>query len=217
MDWRIAKSLLLLRDEVNDKWPGRRKDSDGAIGDAAHASRSSDHNPWVKDPPGPNVVTAMDFTHDPNSGADSYELAQWLLDTRDTRIKYIISRRRIASGTQGPQPWTWRPYSGTNPHNYHCHISVREVKSLYDSKKLWGLAKADIDSDTIHQPEEVKATQRRGMKGPLVREVQVAMGVTADGDFGPITERAVIEFQKEVGLFADGIVGPQTWRAIERI
>jgi peptidoglycan hydrolase-like protein with peptidoglycan-binding domain len=216
MNWRIAKALLMLRDEINDKWPGRRKDSDGAIGDANHASRSSDHNPWVTDPPGPNVVTAMDFTHDPNSGCDSYALAQWLLDSRDPRIKYVISNRKIASGSNGPKAWEWRAYSGTNPHNHHCHISVRELKPLYDSVKPWGIMKGEIDSDTIHQPDEPNPTQRLGMRGPLVQQVQVAVGVEADGYFGPITKLAVIEFQKEHGLFGDGIVGPQTWRVLER-
>ena len=34
--WRAAKSLLKLRDQVNARFPGRKKDSDGTIGDAAH-------------------------------------------------------------------------------------------------------------------------------------------------------------------------------------
>lgn len=38
------------------------------------------------------------------------------------------------------------------------------------------------------------------------------MGV--DGDFGPITEDLVRQFQKEKGLTVDGLVGPKTWKAI---
>jgi len=219
MDWRVAKSLLVLRDVVNGMWPKRRKDSDGTIGDANHASRSSDHNPWVADPPGPNVVTAMDITNDPSVGCVSDQLAKAILASRDTRIKYIISNRRIASGTQGPQPWVWRPYSGSNPHIHHCHISVREIKSLYDSPKWWTINMgAPVPPPIGVPPTEVpKPTQRKGMKGPLVREVQVAVGsVVPDGDFGPKTEQAVMEYQKEHGLFADGIVGPQTWRVIDK-
>src|SRR3954469_14339906 len=103
MEWRLADALVTLRAQVNVRWPNRSKKSDGTIGDEAHASRSSDHNPWVKDG-AMGVVTAEDITHDPASGCDSYVLAQQLLDSRDDRIKYIISNHRIASGNAGPSP-----------------------------------------------------------------------------------------------------------------
>lgn len=32
-----------------------------------------------------------------------------------------------------------------------------------------------------------------------------------DGEFGPITEKAVKEFQKNMGMVVDGIIGPKTW------
>jgi hypothetical protein len=43
-----------------------------------------------------------------------------------------------------------------------------------------------------------------------VIEVQKALGLEVDGDFGSDTKRAVIKFQKENGLVADGIVGKKT-------
>jgi hypothetical protein len=39
----------------------------------------------------------------------------------------------------------------------------------------------------------------------------------ADGDFGPVTERAVMDFQRSKGLEEDGIVGPKTQAAIDKI
>ena len=36
-----------------------------------------------------------------------------------------------------------------------------------------------------------------------------------DGDYGPKTESAVIEFQQAEGLYADGIVGPSTMAALQ--
>ena len=48
-------------------------------------------------------------------------------------------------------------------------------------------------------------------RGPSVGRLQRALGLSADGVFGPQTERAVKRFQARHGLDADGIVGPATW------
>ena len=71
MAWRLAKSIKTLLDQVNAENPHRRKDSDGGIGDAAHASRSSDHNPYIV-VKGQGVVRAFDFTHAPETGFDEH-------------------------------------------------------------------------------------------------------------------------------------------------
>ena len=55
---------------------------------------------------------------------------------------------------------------------------------------------------------------KRGMKGAPVRRLQQALGIEADGDFGPGTERAVKEYQEKNGLAVDGIAGPDTFTAM---
>jgi peptidoglycan hydrolase-like protein with peptidoglycan-binding domain len=50
--------------------------------------------------------------------------------------------------------------------------------------------------------------------GVDVAAVQEALGITADGVFGPQTRRAVKRFQRANGLTVDGIVGPQTLAAL---
>ncbi|MCT7661390.1 peptidoglycan-binding protein [Mycobacterium deserti] len=61
-------------------------------------------------------------------------------------------------------------------------------------------------------------TVRRGDVGEAVKGVQVRMNlrqadpIDVDGDFGPITEQAVREFQISEGVEVDGVVGPITWR-----
>src|SRR3954452_19264713 len=38
--------------------------------------------------------------------------------------------------------------------------------------------------------------------------------VAVDGIFGPLTDKAVRDFQKQKNLSVDGIVGPKTWTAL---
>jgi len=136
--WRVAESLRHLKRQVDAMAPHRSRASDGAIGDAAHATRNSDHNPWVLDGT-MGVVTAMDITNDPANGCDAKALAEAIRASRDARVKYIIWDRRIMSSgvVSGVPAWQWRPYSGRNPHNKHVHISVKPDKASYDSTANW--------------------------------------------------------------------------------
>lgn len=136
MAWRLSKSLEKLRDQVNAAVPRRSKASDGTKGDDAHAARKSDHNPDAS-----GVVRALDITHDPANGVDSEKLAEALRQSRDPRISYVISNRKIAA-SYGAQAWEWRPYSGANAHNHHCHISVVANDGLADSVTPWAIEAA---------------------------------------------------------------------------
>ena len=55
---------------------------------------------------------------------------------------------------------------------------------------------------------------KRGDRGAAVRSIQRELGITADGVFGPMTERAVKRFQRRHDLVPDGIVGPLTRGAL---
>ena len=55
---------------------------------------------------------------------------------------------------------------------------------------------------------------KRGDRGSAVRSIQRQLGITADGVFGPLTERAVKRFQRRHDLVPDGIVGPLTRGAL---
>jgi putative chitinase len=50
-----------------------------------------------------------------------------------------------------------------------------------------------------------------GSKGDEVKKLQTKLGTSADGAFGPGTEKLVKEWQTANGLTADGIVGDATW------
>lgn len=207
-DWRVANSLDKLLSQINAKWPTRDKSSDGSIGDSAHASRSSDHNPWVDD----GVVTARDYTHDPAHGFDSYAFADHLRETKDSRIKYVISNSRIFSSETSP--WVWRKYSGSNPHDHHVHVSVMPEKKLYDSVAEWDIGEGVTPSEHPIKPTG-RPTTKKGDTGYNVEYLQRMLGIPDKGVFDEATEHAVIEFQKRFGLVPDGRVGPYTWRQLE--
>jgi hypothetical protein len=126
--------------------PHRSKISDGTIGNAEHASRFSDHNPWVRDG-NMGIVTAMDITHDPQHGMDAYHLAEVLRLGHDRRIKYIISNWKIANfkSTSAAPAWAWRGYHGINGHQHHTHISVRPDKFYYDDISAWNIGQVKVD------------------------------------------------------------------------
>ena len=130
--WRAAKSLEQLRAQIDKRAPKRSKTFDGTVGDDAHASRDSDHNPSAD-----GVVLAMDVTHDPAHGMDMATVAETLRVSQDPRIAFVIHNKRIFSSTV--QPWKWRKYSGADPHLHHGHVSVVHDPSLYDSVKPWAI------------------------------------------------------------------------------
>lgn len=144
MAWRVADCLQVLRGELNKAYPARDTTSDGTIGDAAHASRDSDHNPFIIDENGIGVVRAYDIDEDldgntSDTGRDAGHLADHLhalVVAGDLRIRYIIYDGKIASSKQG---WAWRPYTGPNAHKKHVHLSVSTEQVHYDSIEPWGI------------------------------------------------------------------------------
>lgn len=218
--WRVARALERLRDQVDQRFPDRNKRSDGTIGDQAHRSRTSDHNAWVKAPDGMGVVSALDLTHSPGNGPDTHAMAEWLRLQADPRIKYVISNRRIFSSSTSA--WTWRKYSGSNPHIAHMHISVRSERAYYDDASDWNLfgdsgvaaGPVPVDADS---PER-RPVLRLGSRGEDVRHVQRILQLDLiDGIFGPETDRVVRLFQKHEKLVVDGIIGIQTWTKLDTI
>ena len=84
---------------------------------------------------------------------------------------------------------------------------------LADRKKHYAHA-LEVLGGTWEPPKIVHSTVRKGSKGETVKAVQAALGVTADGDFGPGTEAAVMQWQRRNGLVPDGIVGKATLAAM---
>lgn len=69
---------------------------------------------------------------------------------------------------------------------------------------------ADISQPVITPPAMVYRWKNPMMQGPVVKAIQTALRVRADGYFGPKTFNAVRAFQESENLVADGEVGPIT-------
>lgn len=176
MTWRLAGSLEKLREQVDEEWPKRSKISDGTIGDAAHASRTSDHNPWC----GPGVVTAIDITDDSfDTGPDMAEVTEALRESRDRRIKYVIFNGRMFSSypTSTYDAWEWRPYDGINKHAAHGHISVN-CDVWKDDRGEWSIKRKEWDE--VVTKAELKEVVREVVAAELDKtRRELAVGKTA--------------------------------------
>lgn len=135
--WRVAASLEILRAEINNLAPTRSTKSDGAIGDKAHRASASDHNPNDE-----SVVCARDFTHDPGARADMHRISRRIVAVLPPALKYVIWNKQIWSRARASEGW--RPYSGSNPHTKHMHVSVGrgpdgDSTGPYDDTSPWGV------------------------------------------------------------------------------
>jgi len=70
---------------------------------------------------------------------------------------------------------------------------------------------ADNDDDDIEDIIDDIGVLRKGSRGEGVKIMQEALGIGADGVFGPGTERALKEWQAANGLTPDGVAGPATF------
>ncbi|MEX0751680.1 MAG: tetratricopeptide repeat protein [Xanthobacteraceae bacterium] len=66
------------------------------------------------------------------------------------------------------------------------------------------------DRITAIEPVLEPALLRPGSRGDDVKRLQDALGIGADGVFGPRTEKAVRDLQRKNDLRVDGVAGPQT-------
>lgn len=129
----------------------------------------------------------------------------------DLGLQAIIWNRRIYSA-RSPKG---RSYNGVNPHVDHLHIEMvrASAKSLTPAR-----ISAILGTSAAVRPPANLRTLRLSqprMRGEDVRFAQMKMGgLTADGIFGPKTDKRTREFQKENRLKVDGIIGRNTWTAI---
>jgi hypothetical protein len=155
MPWRLAHSLVELRDEINDLAPGRSRLSDGTLGDPAHAARASRHNPNAA-----GVVCALDLTHDPANGCDIHAIARRIVRVPHPNLEYVISDDEVAKRKTG---FRWEPYRPGDPlrnkHTKHAHFAVgvgpdSDPRPPYDDMTPW---LPGLGSDAPQEDDEMLA------------------------------------------------------------
>jgi peptidoglycan hydrolase-like protein with peptidoglycan-binding domain len=75
-------------------------------------------------------------------------------------------------------------------------------------------AEAAAEASSIAAEKEAQEKHAAEAGANSVKQLQAALHVTPDGDFGPETEAAVRRLQARHGLTVDGVVGPATWSVI---
>jgi hypothetical protein len=108
---RATPAAIAVLRQATALRPKRKKASDGLLPSAAHlkASPTSDHNTGL----------AVDLTHDPENDINCHEVYAHL--KLDKRVKYLIFKGKIWSAEKGD-----REYTGSNKHNKHIHISIKD-------------------------------------------------------------------------------------------
>jgi hypothetical protein len=181
----LVPCLAVLRAEFNALNPKRYKGSDGWIGDTAHQSHTSDHNPQ---PDGRVLALDVDSTGPwPGIGVTDFNAFNMMVESvrGDARLEYVIWNRRIASRDRG---WTWRTYTGTSdPHTGHAHFSARHDHTGNTSTKEWGIEAMAIADDVAKISSQVEYNRK------VLGNIQLALNAIAGKvDADPVDEQQIV-------------------------
>ena len=154
-------------------------------------------------------------------------LAHALAKSRDHRIKYIITNRRILDSRPEFHPWVWLPYFGKDPHTGHLHLSVVTSQSRYDDTRPWTALEDWFDMANKHDLEAViremlpditkavkKGVAEQLNARPTRDEIQtlVSQAVAADLKtvIGPPPHTTLTEIAQQLTVVHDLLTAPPT-------
>jgi len=114
---------------------------------------------------------------------------------------------------------------GGNESN-RCQRAVRSKHHLRGYIRLPFASATAPKPPTAAKPKPISIVHpvlHLGSKGAAVKELQnkvnVVMGsnLKADGSFGSLTKKVVLNLQKRFHLVQDGVVGPKTWAVVDYV
>jgi hypothetical protein len=154
---KLAPSLSRFRYEIDRRWPRRDRRSDGWLGDAAHSSRRSDHNPNSR-----GIVNAIDVDKD---GVNTTTIINAAIKHPSTN--YVIYNRIVWSAAYG---FRARRYTGSNPHTSHIHVSIKQSRTAENSTRSW------LPAPVVYDPSSIDVSEvRYGKKSTDVGKFQQAL------------------------------------------
>lgn len=157
----VAASLNELERQYTARFPNRPKASDGALGNADHAARASDHNPcWTCTGASEGVIRAVDLTTTGFTTADAGKTSLTEKQQRDTiaaliraemsnkvdRIHYIIHRfpgdaHTFIWSRTSTSVAAWQPkhydLEAAMPHDHHFHVSLMHTAAADADTSAW--------------------------------------------------------------------------------
>lgn len=174
--WVASTPIIAIANQLSVAFPSGHG-ADGTVASKAHdkASPNSDHRP--KPLIGPGTVRAIDVGI--NSPAER-AIPETLRQKRDPRVRYAILDGRIFDD----DTWTWRPYTGINPHTTHFHLSVNASADI--DGKAWdlGLEQQGGDEDMALTADDLNkiadAVWFRLVTHPVTGEKRGAQALLAD-------------------------------------
>lgn len=190
-DWYLNRALTNFREAVNEAYSARDKGSDGTIGDAAHQSSSSDHNP---DSDG--SVDAWDMDVEVNGKGKAYaadvEDLKTVFEAHESS-GYWIHNDQIARRVDS---WRRRPYRefnddpGRNKHIHHVHWNTRA--SHEGSNRPWIIQEDDMLTPQQDQKlSDTHFTTTSAINNPTGAEGSVPLHVWAEWVTGTLKALAV--------------------------
>ena len=151
------------------------------------------------------------FGKDPNVGMEP-----------DKVIKYLGTKE----GALASACWYWNSRKINDAADANDIVKMTKLVNggtigLEDRKKHYEHALAILTGKEVHVEEKTVAaatpsaagtvkTLKVGSSGAAVKKLQKALGLTADGKFGPGTQAALIAWQETQQITADGIAGSKT-------